>query len=138
MENLTSIKHRGHGEINVGPFTVHSLEVETRDHAETKFSSINARQLDIRASEHSNINIETLDSDITRLVVVDHADFYAHDVTSLDMEIRVEDHGETWLSGKSDSLVIGARDHGDVDAERLESAVAEIRASGHSKVAGAL
>ena len=25
MENLTSIKHRGHGEINVGPFTVRSL-----------------------------------------------------------------------------------------------------------------
>lgn len=134
MENLTSIKHRGHGEINVGPFTVHSLEVESRDHAETNFSSINARQLEIRASEHSNINIETLDTDRAHLVIVDHADLYAHDVTSLDMDVRVEDHGEAWLAGKSDSTTIRTRDHGDVDADRLQSAIAEVRASNHSKV----
>ena len=134
MENLTSIKHRGHGEINVGPFTVRSLAVESRDHAETNFSSINARQLEIRASEHSNINIETLDSDRADLVVIDHADLYAHDVTSLDMDIRVEDHGEAWLAGKSDSTTIRAKDHGDVDAVRLQTAIAEVRASDYSKV----
>ncbi|MCZ6854238.1 MAG: DUF2807 domain-containing protein [Gammaproteobacteria bacterium] len=106
MENLTSIKHRGHGEINVGPFTVRSLEVDSRDHAETNFSSINARRLEMRASEHSNINIETLDSDTAHLVIIDHADFYAHDVTSLDIDVRVEDHGEAWLAGNSDSTVM--------------------------------
>ncbi len=134
MENLTSIRHRGHGEINVGPFTVRSLEVESREHAETNFSSINARQLEIRASEHSNINIETLDSDSARLVIIDHADLYAHDVTSLDMDVRVEDHGEAWLAGVSDSTSIRTKDHADVDADRLQSAIAEVRASDHSKV----
>ncbi len=135
MENLTSIKQSGHGEINVGPFTVNSLDVETRGHAETNFSSINARQLEIRTSEHSNINIETLDSDSARLVIVDHADLYAHDITSLDIDIRVEDHGEAWLAGKSDSTSIRVKDHGDVDANRLQTAIAEVRASDHSKVA---
>ncbi len=134
MENLTSIKHRGHGEINVGPFTVRSLDVESRDHAETNFSSINARRLEMRASEHANINIETLDSDSVHLVVIDHADLYAHDVNSLDMDVRVEDHGEAWLAGKSDSTTIRAKDHGDVDADRLQSAVVEVRASDHAKV----
>ncbi len=134
IADLTSVKHRGNGELNVGPFSVQGLTVHSSDHAETNFSSINARRLEINVAEHANVNVETLDADRVRILSRDHADLYAHDVNVLDLDVRVTDHGEVWLAGKADSSEISVRDHGDIDATRLESAVANVTAEDHSRV----
>lgn len=132
--NLTAVKHRGNGELNVGPFSVNGLTVQSSEHAETNFSSINARRLEINVSEHANVNVETLDADRVRITSRDHGDLYAHDVNVLDMDVTVTNHGEVWLAGTADSSDIIVRDHGDIDATRLESAVANVTAEDHSRV----
>ncbi len=134
IADLTSVKHRGNGEMNIGPFNVQHLTVQSSDHAETNFSSINARRVELNVEEHANVNVETLDADRVYIAARDHGDLYAHDVNTLDMDIRVMDHGEVWLAGKADSSELSVRDHGDIDAARLASAVASVTAEDHSRV----
>ncbi|MDP6375501.1 MAG: DUF2807 domain-containing protein [Pseudomonadales bacterium] len=74
LPELSAIDHQGHGEINVGAFSVNELCVTLSDHTDTNLNSLNAHHLEVTASDHANVNIETLDSDRVELVSEDYAD----------------------------------------------------------------
>ena len=128
---IEEIRHRGHGEMKVGPLTLDRLNIETSGHADTQLASVNARAVDLEVREHGNVTMETLDSDRVRVRASTHADVFAHDVNALDVEVEIADHGEVWLAGRADMTKAEIRDHGDLDAARLQCEVVDVRAVDH-------
>ncbi len=134
LENLSSLRHSGHGEVNLGPLIVNTLSVISSGHATTNFSSLIARDLTIRATDHANVDIETLDSDSAELRVNDHADIFVQDINVLDVKLRAADHGDLRLAGTADTAFVSAKDHANIDAGALESAVVNLNTRNHAQV----
>ena len=131
---LTELRHRGRGEVKVGPITAESLTVSSSDHADTKFSSLNVRSLALDAGEHANVSIETLDADRAALRVTEYADVYAGNVSVLDIELAVQDRGQGRFAGSADSARFDVRHHGAVDGGGLECEVVDVVATHHATV----
>ena len=134
LENLSLLRHSGHGEVNLGPLIVNTLSVISSGHATTNFSSLIARDLTIRAADHANVGIETLDSESAELRVHDHADIFVQDINVLDVKLRADDHGDLRLAGTADTAFFIAEDHANIDAGDLESAVVNLSAQNHAQV----
>jgi hypothetical protein len=126
IADLRHMAHRGHGKINVSPFTVNELEIKTSDHAKTSLASINAQSLTISASNHAHIKIETLDSDKVDFTTSGHADLYIQDSKVFDATIAASSHSQIWVAGHADSLRAGLRDHADLDSGDVKAAVSTV------------
>ncbi len=135
LENLSWLRHSGHGEVNLGPLVVNTLSVISSGHATTNFSSLISRDLTVRASDHANIDIETLDSESAELRVNDHADIFVQDINVLDLKLGAADHGDLRLAGTADTAFVSAKDHANIDAGGLESAVVTLSTRNHAQVA---
>ena len=55
------------------------------------------------------------------------------DASVLDANINTRSHGEVWLAGQADSLILAMRDHSDLEAHRFSSAIATVTARDHAK-----
>ncbi len=135
VDTLVHVRHGGRGTVNIGPFTVESVRIDSEDRARTYVASLNARSVEIRARDHADIQIETLDSDTMSLCANDHADLYVADANVLDADLKVDDHGEVWLAGRSDSLQARLRGHGDVEADEFHTAIASVSAADYARAA---
>jgi hypothetical protein len=133
IADLRHINHRGHGEINVGPFTVDRLEVRTRGHAKTNLASINAQEVMIAVSEHGHVDVETLDSELVEFVSENHGEVYVNDANVLDANVNAIGHGEIWIAGRADTLNANLHDHTDLDSSEFTTSVSSVRVRDHSK-----
>ncbi len=133
VDTLAHVRHGGRGTVNIGPFTLESVRIDSEDYAKTYIASLNARSVEIRAGDHANIQIETLDSDAMSLHANDHGDLYVADANVLDADLKVDDHGEVWLAGRSDSLQARLRGHGDIEADEFQTAIASVSASDYAR-----
>lgn len=130
---LHSLRHRGHGTVKVGPMTAARLQVESRDHAQTIFASINAREVFLFGHDHADIRVQTLDSDALEITSADQSDLFIADASLLDAQLDARDQGEVWLEGKADSVEMRISDHSDVGAQHFATAIAKIEANDHAK-----
>ncbi len=132
INDLKHIRHTGNGTLKVGPMTTSELSIVSGDHAKTLIASLNARRIKIDAKDHAHVRVETLDSDEVLLSSRDHADLYIHDSNVLDADVDTTEHGQIWIAGKTDSLTLSLRDHSDLDAVGLSTAVANVYAANHT------
>lgn len=135
VDTLVQVRHSGRGTVNIGPFTVENVRIDSADRARTYIASLNARSVEIRASDHADIQVETLDSDAMSLRATDHADLYVADANVLDADLKVDDHGEVWLAGRSDSLQARLRGHGDIEADEFHTTIASVSAADYARAA---
>jgi len=128
LPHIEVFRHGGAGEMEVGPLTSDRLSVIVEDHADTKFSSINARQFVLNVRDDADINIDTLDADEVSLAASSSGDIFGHDVNALELALRADDHAQVWLAGRSGAARVNVGDRVALDASRLECDVADVRA----------